>query len=80
MAKIKVRLTFPEKLINEPVIYNLGHKFQVITNIKRANVEEKVGWVILELTGETDEIEKGIAWIKEVGVRVDPVEADIIEG
>lgn len=80
MAKIKVRLTFPEKLINEPVIYNLGHKFQVITNIKRANVEEKVGWVVLELTGETDEIEKGIAWLKEVGVRVDPVAADIVEG
>jgi len=56
MAKMKVRLTFPEVLINEPVIYNLGHKFQVVTNIKRANVEEKVGWVILELTGDTDEI------------------------
>lgn len=80
MAKMKVRLTFPETLINEPVIYNLGHKFQVVTNIKRANVEEKVGWVILELTGETDEIDRGVAWLKEIGVRVDPVEADIIEG
>lgn len=80
MAKMKVRLTFPEVLINEPVIFNLSRKFQVVTNIKRANVEEKVGWVILELTGETDEIDKGIAWLKEIGVRVDPVEADIIEG
>ncbi|MFZ3062510.1 MAG: NIL domain-containing protein [Actinomycetota bacterium] len=80
MAKMKVRLTFPEVLINEPVIFNLSRKFQVVTNIKRANVEEKVGWVILELTGETDEIDKGIAWLKEIGVRVDPVEADIVEG
>ncbi len=80
MAQMKVRLTFPETLINEPVIFNLSRKFQVVTNIKRANVEEKVGWVILELTGETDEIDKGIAWLKEIGVRVDPVEADIVEG
>ncbi len=80
MAEMRFKLTFPEKLINDPIIYDLGHKFNLVTNIKRANVEERFGWVVLELTGEIDEIEEGIAWLKDKGVRVDPVEADIVEG
>ncbi len=80
MAEMRFKLTFPEKLINDPVIYDLGHKFNLVTNIKRANVEERFGWVVLELTGEINEIEEGIAWLKDKGVRVDPVEADIVEG
>lgn len=80
MAEMRFKLTFPEKLINDPIIYDLGHKFSLVTNIKRANVEERFGWVVLELTGEIGEIEDSIAWLKDKGVRVDPVEADIVEG
>ena len=41
---------------------------------------EDQGWVILELDGDKQEIDRGIAWIKERGVRVDAVEGDVIEG
>ena len=80
MAKIRIKLSFPAGLINDPIIYNFGKTFEIVTNIKRANVEKKFGWVVLELTGTSDEIERGIAWLEEKGVRVDPVEADIVEG
>ena len=47
MAKRQVMFTFPEELIKEPVIYNLGHKFKVATNIRRADVSEnKGGWCL----------------------------------
>ena len=80
MAKRRVRFTFPERLITEPLIYNLGRKFEIITNIRRANVQERVGWVVLELEGSDDEIDRGIEWMTAAGVRVDSVTGDVIEG
>ena len=80
MAKRQVMFTFPEELIKEPVIYYLGRKFKVVTNIRRADVTENRGWVVLELEGEEVDIERGIAWVANKGVRVDPVTGDIVEG
>ena len=80
MTKRQVMFTFPRELIKEPVIYNLSHKFQVVTNIRRADVSEDRGWVVLELEGEDKEIEAGIAWVRDKGVRVDPIVGDIVEG
>jgi len=80
MAKRQVMFTFPRDLIKEPIIYHLSHKFEVVTNIRRADVSEDRGWVVLELEGEDKEIEAGIAWVKEKGVRVDPIVGDIVEG
>jgi len=80
MTKRQVMFTFPRKLIKEPIIYELSHKFEVVTNIRRADVSEDRGWVVLELEGEDKEIDAGIAWVKEKGVRVDPIVGDIVEG
>ncbi len=80
MAVKRVRFTFPEDLIREPVIYLLGHQFRVITNVRMADVDEKTGWVVLELEGEADEIARSLAWAQEKGVRVDPVTGDVVEG
>ena len=80
MLKMKAKFTFPTELVTEPVIYGLGKKFDVITNIRRADVTEIQGWVILELEGEEDQINRGLAWVSESGVRVDPIVGDIVEG
>jgi len=72
--------TFPPELIKEPIIYNLGQQFKVVTNIRRADVNGDRGWVVLELEGEGKDIERGIAWVSSKGVRVDPVVGDIVEG
>ena len=80
MVKRSVMFTFPEELIKEPIIYNLGQQFNVTTNIRRADVSEDKGWVVLALEGEENDIEEGIAWVTSKGVRVDPVIGDIVEG
>ena len=80
MGKCRVMFTFPSELVPQPLIYNLGHRFEIATNIRRADVTEDRGWVVLELEGEVQEIEKGLAWVSEQGVRVDPIEGDIVEG
>jgi ABC-type methionine transport system ATPase subunit len=80
MAKQRMKFTFPTQLIKEPVIYKLGKQFEVVTNIRRADVTEDRGWVVLELEGQMDEIERGVQWVIDQGVRVDPVAGDIVEG
>ncbi|MFC1951745.1 NIL domain-containing protein [Chloroflexota bacterium] len=80
MTKRQVMFTFPDELIKDPIIFTLSHQFKVMTSIRRADVSEDRGWVVLELEGEEKEIEQGIAWVISKGVRVDPVIGDIVEG
>jgi ABC-type methionine transport system ATPase subunit len=80
MTKKQVMFTFPEELVTAPIIFNLGQEFRVVTNIRQADVSDNKGWVILELEGDEEDIERGIAWVTSKGVRVDPVTGDIVEG
>ena len=80
MGRQRVKFTFPTELVKEPVIYYLGRDFNVITNIRRADVQEDVGWVVLELEGEEAEIKRGLEWVGSTGVRVDSVSGAVIEG
>ncbi len=77
--KTRVKLTFPQDLIKEPVIFTMAKKFNVIPNIRRARVTETVGEMVLELDGSDENIEKGIESIKQQGVDVELVEGDILE-
>jgi ABC-type methionine transport system ATPase subunit len=80
LGKQRVKFTFPTALVTQPIIYNLGHEFNVVTNIRRADVREEMGWVILELEGAEDEIQQGVDWVSSLGVRVDPIAGDVVEG
>ena len=80
MGKQRMKFTFEETLVKHPVIYELGQKFKIVTNIRRAEVNEDVGWVILELEGDDPEIQKGLEWVSSTGVRVDPLGGDVIDG
>ncbi len=71
MVKRRVMFTFPEELIREPIIYNLGQQFKITTNIYRADVSESKAWTVLELEGEEKAIDDAIAWVTSKGVRVD---------
>ena len=80
MGKQRVKFSFPEGMVKEPVIYKLGRDFKIVTDIRRADVQDNAGWVVLELDGEDAEIERGLAWVSTTGVRVDPVSGDVIDG
>jgi hypothetical protein len=51
-----------------------------VTNIRQASVTEEIAVVSIELDGERSEIKKAIAWLEEVGIKVEPVEINTIEG
>ena len=79
MPSVKVHIQFPEDKIKEPVIYQIGHEYKVVTNVRRADVRETTGWMDLELTGDSTEIERAIAGLRNKGVIVDPIELNVVE-
>ncbi len=80
MVRKRVRFTFEGDLVKDPVIWQMGRDFAVVTNIRMADVEERYGWVVLEVDGEPEEIDRAIAWAETKGVRVDPITGDVVDG
>ncbi|MSP78178.1 MAG: FeS-binding protein [Dehalococcoidia bacterium] len=80
MTSRRVKFTYSPALITDPLIYELSHKFPIVTNIRRADVRDTVGWVVLELTGDDAAIDSGLAWVRSKGVRIDLVTGDVVEG
>jgi L-aspartate semialdehyde sulfurtransferase ferredoxin len=78
MTGVRVKLTFPEHLIREPLVARLARHHHVEPNIRRANVDEHEGWIICELDGEPAAIDESIVWLRAQGVRVDLL-GDVVE-
>jgi hypothetical protein len=79
VSRRRLKLIFGRALVTEPVIYQLGKQFEIITNIRRADVTGEQGWVLLEITGEPDELERGVAYLESRGVTIEPAEGDVVE-
>jgi len=78
MANVRVKLTFPEELIREPLLGRLDRQFDVLPNIRRANIEERMGWIVCELAGQPEAVESAITWLQGKGVQVDRL-GDVVE-
>jgi hypothetical protein len=77
--KQRLWLMYPAKLITTPVIWELGHKFKVMTNVRQASVTDEIGIVCLEIDGKRSEIKSSIKWLESLGVSVEPIEINVIE-
>lgn len=78
-TRVKLYLTYPSRLVREPLIYHLSRTFDLVFNIRQASVNEDIGIIAIELDGTEDAIEQGIAWLRERGVTVEPIEKNVIE-
>jgi len=78
MARMRARLTFPTALIQEPIVYRLVKDFDIVINIRRADVKADHGWIVLELEADEGALQRGVKWLKGQGVQVDPIERDVI--
>jgi len=70
---------YPPRLITRPVIWEVAQKFKVTTNVRQASVTDEIGVVCLELDGERSVIKQAIKWLEGLGVKVEPVEINVIE-
>ncbi|MSU57318.1 MAG: ferredoxin [Pedosphaera sp.] len=72
-------LMYPPKLIKKPLLWEVGRKFKVVTNIRQASVTDEIGIVCLELDGPRAEVKAAIKWLVKHGVSVEPVEISVVE-
>lgn len=79
-AQQRLWLMYPPKLIKKPFIWEVGHKFKIVTNVRQATITDEIGIVCLELDGAHGEVEKAIKWLEKQGVNVEPVEIGVIAG
>ena len=70
---------FPPKLIKKPIVWEVGHRFKVVTNIRQASVTDEIGIVCLEVDGKREDVKAAIKWLEKHGVNVEPVEISVIE-
>ena len=78
MIGVRVRLTFPEELVREPVIARMSAQFPVVPNIRKADVGEQGGWILCELDGDASVVDEAIGWLRSEGVQVDLL-GDVVE-
>ncbi|GEA26438.1 benzoyl-CoA oxygenase component A [Microcystis aeruginosa NIES-4325] len=77
--KKRVTLTFPKKTVHMPVTYRLAKDFNVAANIIRAQVApNQVGTLVLELSGDIDELEAAIEWLQLQNIGVSQVSREIV--
>lgn len=72
----RLHLTFPRHLSQEPVIYRVGKDFGLVTTIRKANIDDEAGWVILEVDGDEREVARAAAWLSDQGIHVDRIEEE----
>jgi ABC-type methionine transport system ATPase subunit len=77
---LRLFVSFPEALVNRPLIYEIIKRYDVVPNIRRANVEDRSGWIILEMAGPHNACDDAIAYLEEVGCTVNPMEGDVVAG
>ena len=77
---LRLFISFPEMLVERPMIYEIVKQFDVIPNLRRANVESHSGWMILELSGAPEARDAAIAYLACLGCTVNRMEGDVVAG
>jgi L-aspartate semialdehyde sulfurtransferase ferredoxin len=78
MIRVRVKLTFPEELVREPIIARMAKELDIVPNIRRADVGEHNGWIICELDGNAGTVDHAVTWLRNEGVQVDLL-GDVVE-
>jgi len=70
MKKIKVSLIYPAGDVGKPITYHLVRDFNLVINILHADINlNKMGKLILDIEGEEEDIENGLKYVEEQGIK-----------
>lgn len=67
----RCKLTFPAKIVGEPIMTNLSNDFGVTYNMVRGRITDKGAWLTVDLQGSGKNLERAIAFLEERGVKVE---------
>ena len=75
----RIVLHFPHRLVDQPIVYKLIKDYDLQFNILKAYVTPREeGLMVLELTGDKENYDKGIAYLKKCGVKIQPLSKDVV--
>lgn len=72
----RIKLIYPAHLVDRPILYEMIKRFDIVTNIRAANITAEEGWLVVELNGESEQLEAALAWVADQGVQVEPLATD----
>ena len=79
MEKRRVVLRYPRHLIDVPVVSHLVKNYNLELNILRANITpQSEGLMVVGLEGSEENLRQGLAWVRDQGVAVQPLERDVV--
>lgn len=74
----RVTLTFSRSVVSFPLTYRLAKDFDVAANILRAQITpEEVGTLVVELSGDIDNINAGLEWTRSQGIEISERSSEI---
>ena len=74
--------TFPSRTqVEKPIIWQMSRKFPDVSfDIRQASVQNEIGIMAVLLTGEADQVQGAIEFLRSSGVTVEPIEKSVVEG
>ena len=78
MPSEKLVLTFPPRLVREPITYRLVKDHDLKVNILRASISpDEAGHMVVELEGTKEQIEGGCRYLEDAGISWQPLSKDV---
>lgn len=79
MISKRIVLYFPHKLVDQPVLCKLVKNYDLEFNVLKAYITPREeGLMVLELSGENENYEQGTQYLKQIGVRIQPLSQNVI--
>ena len=79
MISRKIVLKFPPNSIDQPLVYKLSKDYDLEFNILKAYITPREeGLLVLELKGKDANYKKGIEFLENTGLEIQPLSQDII--
>jgi ferredoxin len=78
LEKQRVVLTFPQELLDKPIVYHLIKDYDLIINLLKVKITPKEeGVMVLDIEGDHVNLEQGIKYLKNIGIQIEPLIEDI---
>lgn len=74
----RIVLHFPKRLVDRPIVYRLVKEYNLEFNILKALfTPEAEGLMVLEISGEQKDYDRGIRYLTKAGVRIQALSQDV---
>ena len=77
MPKKRLVLTFPNRIVDQPITYHMIKDHNLMVNILRANVTQEEGRLVVEISGKKKDMESSMKYLEEIGVETQALAREV---